>query len=359
MDIQFGNLANLQWLWLIALVITVLIVAAVARRRALARFATANLIDQLIPPGGRIRRLAKAALILASMAAMVLALVDIRWGKAWRDVPQKGIEVMFVLDVSRSMLAQDTAPNRLDRAKQQITDMVDAMTGDRVGLVVFAGEARRRIPLTSHHNDIKQTLAEVGPQDIALGGSRLGDAIRTAADSFLSKTNDHKAIVLFTDGEDMESDPVKNARRVNKERGARIFTVGLGDMTQGGRIPVRTSGGDTSYLQHNGQQVWSKMNGNILRKIATKTDGVYIPAGTKQVDMAGVYRKYIASVEQQEFETARVKSYVPRYQWFVGAALVLLLLDTMMGSSKHKARRHGLQQDRRENSLVLKNRRER
>jgi Ca-activated chloride channel family protein len=331
MDIQVGNVANLQWLWLLALVAAVLAVAAVLRRRALARFATANLIGQLIPAGGRVRRVAKAVLVLASLAAMVLALIDVRWGKTWRDVPQKGVEVMFVLDVSRSMLAQDAAPNRLDRAKQQINDMVDAMTGDRVGLVVFAGDARRRIPLTSHHNDFKQTLAEVGPQDVARGGSRLGDAIQAAADSFLNKTTDHKAIVLFTDGEDMESDPIKQAQKVHQERGVRIFTVGLGDATQGERIPVSTSRGERSYLQYNGQQVWSKMNGQVLRQIAADTDGAYIPAGTKQVDMANVYRNYIAGVEQQEFETARVNSYIPRYQWFVGAALLLLLLDTVIG----------------------------
>jgi len=331
MDIQVGNLANLQWLWLLAIVSVVVAVAAVLRRRALARFATANLIGQLIPAGGRMRRVAKAVLVLASLAAMVLALIDVRWGKTWRDVPQKGVEVMFVLDVSRSMLAQDAPPNRLDRAKQQITDMVDAMTGDRVGLVVFAGDARRRIPLTSHHNDFKQTLAEVGPQDVARGGSRLGDAIRVAADSFLNKTTDHKAIVLFTDGEDMESDPIKQAQKVHQERGVRIFTVGLGDATQGERIPVSTSRGDRSYLQYNGQQVWSKMNGQVLRQIATDTGGAYIPAGTKQVDMAGVYRNYIAGVEQQEFETARVNSYIPRFQWFVGAALLLLMLDTVIG----------------------------
>jgi Ca-activated chloride channel family protein len=307
--------------------------------------------------------LVKDVLVLASLAAMVLALIDIRWGKIWREVPQKGIEVMFVLDVSRSMLAEDAAPNRLERAKQQISDMVDAMSGDRVGLVVFAGEARRRIPLTSHHNDFKQTLAEVGPQDVARGGSRLGDAIGAAADSFLDKTNDHKAMVLLTDGEDMESHPIEEARRVHQKRGVRIFTVGLGDEAQGARIPVRSRGGK-SYLQYNGQQVWSKMNGKVLRQIATETDGAYIPAGAKQVDMAAVYRNYVALVEQQEFETARVNSFIPRYQWFVGAALALLLLDTMTGygrgrESNRNTENDNQQQDQVGDHRVTRNRRKR
>ena len=287
MDLQFGNLANLQWSWLIGLVALVLLAAAILRRRALAQFATADRIDQLVPKGDQRRRFLKAALTLTCLAAMVLALIDIRWGKTWHEVPQKGIEVMFALDVSRSMLAQDVAPNRLDRAKQQISDMVDAMTGDRVGLIVFAGEARRRIPLTSHHNDFKQTLAEVGPQDVARGGSRLGSAIKVAADSFLDKTNDHKAIVLFTDGEDMKSDPMGQALRVHKARGVRIFTVGLGDMTHGGRIPIRSSRSNPSYLQYHGQQVWSKMNGEVLRQIASETGGAYIrPAPSRWIWLA-------------------------------------------------------------------------
>src|SRR6185312_14360819 len=172
-------------------------------------------------------------LITASMALMVLALVDFRWGKVWREVPQKGIEVMFVLDVSRSMLAEDAAPNRLERAKQQIKDTIDEMAGDRVGLLVFAGDTKQQIPLTTHYDDFKQMLDEVGPQNVRRGGSRLGDAITAASQSFLTKSNAHKAMVVFTDGEDQESKPIEAARRAHKETGVRIFTVGLGDMEKG------------------------------------------------------------------------------------------------------------------------------
>ena len=172
------------------------------------------------------------------MALMVLALVDVRWGKVWRDVPQKGIEVMFVLDVSRSMLADDAAPNRLERAKQQIKDTVDEMAGDRVGLIVFAGDVKQQIPLTTHYDDFKQALDEVGPHNVRRGGSRLGDAIEAASHAFLTKSNAHKAMVIFTDGEDQESEPVAAARKAHAETGVRIFTVGLGDMEKGSRIPL-------------------------------------------------------------------------------------------------------------------------
>jgi Ca-activated chloride channel homolog len=326
MDIHFGNLSQLHWLWLIGLCMLAAVAATVARRRARTRFATANLIRRVLPPARAVRRSLGTLLVTGALAMMVLALVDIRWGKVWRDVPQKGIEVMFVLDVSRSMLAQDASPSRLERAKQQIKDTVDEMAGDRVGLVVFAGDVKQQIPLTTHYDDFKQSLDEVGPQNVRKGGSRLGDAIDAASHAFLTKSNAHKAMVIFTDGEDQESGPVEAARRAHEQTGVRIFTVGLGDMDQGARIPMQ-SDDHQEYLQHDGQPVWSKLHGDILRQVATETDGAYVPAGTKQVNMADVYHRYIADVEQEEFETARINEYEAQFQWFLGVGLVLLLLE--------------------------------
>ena len=327
MDIQFGNLAQLNWLWLLAAVVLVVILASAHRRRMLSQFATSNLIEQLFPKRAARRQKVRTIVTLTAMALIVIGLVDVRWGKTWREVPQRGIEVMFVLDVSRSMLAQDASPSRLQRAKQQIKDMVDEMAGDRVGLVVFSGEAKQQVPLTRHYHDFKRTLDEVGPHDVQLGGSRLGDAISLSADSFLTKTSNHKAIVVFTDGEDHESNPVEIAKNAFQDQGVRIFTVGLGDMQQGSRIPADQRDGGRGYLEHAGQQVWSKLNGDVLKQVALATNGAFVPAGTSQVDMADVYRRYVANVEQQDFETARINAYVPRFQYFVGAALALLLLE--------------------------------
>jgi Ca-activated chloride channel family protein len=326
MDAQYGNLGQLAWLWLVGACVVAAFAAAIMQRRAAMRFATANLLHQVMPKRNNLRRNLSTLLVTGALALMVLSLVDIRWGRVWREVPQKGIEVVFLLDVSRSMLAEDAAPNRLERAKQQIKDMVDEMTGDRVGLVVFAGDAKQQIPLTTHYDDFKQALDEVGPQNVRRGGSRLGDAIETASHTFLSKSNSHKAIVVFTDGEDQESKPLEAARRAHESTGVRIFTVGIGDIAQGARIPV-SADNHKEFLKHDGQTVWSKQNGDILREVATATDGAYIPAGTKQVDMASVYHKYVESVEQANFETAHVNQYEARFQWFLAPALVLLLVE--------------------------------
>ncbi|MGD9631859.1 MAG: VWA domain-containing protein [Pirellulales bacterium] len=328
-DFQIGNPTQVQWLWLVAVCLGAIVFAAAAQRRARTRFATSNLIRRVLPPTQRLRRSVGGALVTAAMVLMVLALVDIRWGKVWRDVPQKGIEVVFVLDVSRSMLADDAAPNRLERAKQQIKDTVDEMAGDRVGLVVFAGDVRQQIPLTTHYDDFKQRLDEVGPHNVRRGGSDLASAIDAASHAFLTKSNAHKAMVIFTDGTEQTAEPLAAARKAHEESGVRIFTVGLGDMDKGSRIPVESQN-HADYLEHDGQLVWSKLNGEVLKQVATDTDGAYVPAGTKQVNMADVYHKYIAGVEQTEFETAKINQYEARFQWFLLPALMLLLAEIVI-----------------------------
>lgn len=329
MDIQFGSLSSLNLLWIVVLSLAAMVTALVLKQRSAKKFATPNLLARLLPEGGLKRSLVRIFLVTGAMLALVGALIDIRWGRSWRDVPQKGIEVVFALDISRSMLAEDTSPSRLDRAKQQILDMLDVMDGDRAGLVVFAGRAKQQIPLTSNYHDFKLMLEEVGPHCLERGGSRLGDAIRVARSSFLDESDDHKAIVVITDGEDHESEPIEAAKQAFTEQGIRTFTVGLGDINQGSRIPIRLASNRQSYLQHNGQEIWSRMDGEVLKQIALEGDGAYIPAGTKQVDMADVYRGYVSSVEQTEFETARINSYIPRFQWFVGFALAFIVLDTL------------------------------
>lgn len=336
MDIQFGNPTAAYLFAVVAVGCGVVGWAAIARRRAAARFASEALRRQLLPRTTFTKRWASVTLVLACLTMLTIALMDIRWGKTYREVPQKGIEVMFVLDVSRSMLAEDASPNRLARAKQQIVDMVDEMEGDRIGLVCFAGESRQTVPLTSHYEDFRQTLESVGPHSVRSGGSRLGDAISAAGSSFLSKTNDHKAIVVFTDGEDQESDPVGTAEKLYSEKGIRIFTVGLGDIDQGARIP-ESENEQGRYVSYRGEQVWSKLNGQILQQIAEKTSGAYIPAGTRRVNMSDVYHGYVANIEEEEFETAKVNTYIARYQWFAMPALVLLVIDVLVSTRVYRS----------------------
>jgi len=336
-ETQIGNPGAAWWMTAAIFIGFSVLLAAWFRRRARARFATAERLDDFFRRSSFfglhpvVAAFTSASIATVSVALLAIALMDVRWGKTEQEIPQTGIEILFLLDVSRSMLAEDVAPNRLQRAKQMIRDMVGRMAGDRVGLVVFAGESRQTIPLTNHYEDFNQMLDEVGPGSVRRGGSRLGDAIDAADRAFLNKTSAQRVVVVLTDGEDQESEPVKVAKRMHDELKTRIFTIGLGDMNSGARIPdvdlQRPDHESGRYVKYRGEAVWSKMNGEILREIAQVTDGIYIPAGTKQVDMAEVYDRYIAGMETTEFASAKVDSYVARFQWFALPALVLLLID--------------------------------
>lgn len=328
MDFQVGNI---RFLWLLGAVGCgglLTLVATVARRRARKRFASAKLVDRMIPDSAAGTRTASAMLVAAALSLLSLALLDIRWGKTAREVPQKGLEVVFALDVSRSMLAEDTSPTRLERAKQQIGDLLDEMTGDRVALVLFAGESRLQVPLTSHYDDFRQSLESAGPESLNRGGSRLGEALETAAGAFLEKTGSHRTILLFTDGEDQESGPAEIARRLHAEKGIRIFTVGLGDIDRGSRIP--DTGDGRGFVEYRGEPVWSRLNGKVLGEIAAASGAAFVPAGTRQVDMARVYHQFIANVPKASFENATIDAWTPRFQWFALPALALLLVETVL-----------------------------
>ena len=331
MSYEIGN-PEMAWLLLFAPIALILMgYSAWKNRNALTKFGAKPNTRQSL------RSIVSGISLVVGIVFLALACMDIRWGKTTRDVPQKGLEVVFALDVSRSMLAEDVSPNRLARARQQINDMVSEMAGDRIGLVVFAGEAKQAIPLTNHYNDFRQKLDTVGPHSVSRGGSQLGVAIESAADAFVSKTNDHKTIILFTDGEDQESKPVELAKKLYADKGMRIFTVGLGDIDTGARIPQdRQESGQ--FIEHQGQQVWSKLNGSILREIATETHAAYIPAGTKRVNMADVYHNYVAQVEKSEFETAKVNAFIPRFQWFALPAFVCLLMHGWLTTTKNQNR---------------------
>lgn len=331
-EIEFGNWAQTQWIALVFACAMLTVWSLRWKRNARLRFASREIGSRIFARPIR-HDMYRGGSVLVVMLLLIAALVDLRWGMVQQEVPQEGIEVIFLLDVSRSMLAEDVSPNRLARAKQMIKDTVDEMTGDRIGLVIFAGEVRQHIPLTNHYADFKQMLDEVDPEILNRGGSRLGDAITIACNGFLEQSGQQKTIVLLTDGEDQESKPIEAARGANEKHGVRIFAVGLGDIETGARVPSSApspgSGNSGKYVTHNGQQVWSRLDGRVLAEVAGATGGAYIPAGTKQANMATIYHQYIANIEKTTFETARINRLQPRFQWFLIPAILLLLMESI------------------------------
>ncbi|MCK6457613.1 MAG: VWA domain-containing protein [Phycisphaerae bacterium] len=327
-NVKLDNLTNLHLLWVVIGLAGLTAYGFAMKNRALRTFASANLLGTLVPNVSRRRQVIRAVLALASMIFLVIALLGPRWGVFWEEVHRKGIDLMICVDVSRSMLARDLAPNRLERAKQDIRDLVAALPGDRVGLLTFAGLPILKCPLTIDYGFFRLVLDDVDVNSAPRGGTNLGDAIRMAAESFDDRIKNSKAIVLISDGEDQDTYPVDAAAKVYRERGIRVYTIGLGDATQGARIPVG-KGGQENYLVHDGQQIWSKMNPQTLQEIALAGGGAYVPAGTQNIELDRIYKEKIATIEQREFEARKVQRHHARFQIFAAIALGLLLIESL------------------------------
>jgi len=332
MNFRFEQLESLHWLWLVLAMALLLAWSWRARQRAFALFADLPLLKRLAPQASLGRWIVQGVLRLVAMILIVGALLDPRAGVKYQDVKRRGIDILFVVDVSRSMLAQDVRPNRLDRARQLIGDTVEALAGDRVGLLSFAGVAAVKCPLTVDYGAFRLSLNELTTESSARGGSLLGDALRLAGDSFTDESKDFKCVIVLTDGEDHDSYPTEAAQKLLEEKGVRTFTVGIGDTNEGARIP--TNGG--GYVTHQGQEVWSKMDATVLRETALAGGGAFVPAGTSTVNMADVYQQKIASAGGTESQTSRIKLFEPQYQWPAGAALAILLIESWMSLRRPK-----------------------
>lgn len=313
-------------LWLLPLVAWLLVRAEGKRRTAAERLVDPRMAGRLLPPRNQARSWVKGGLILAGLALLIIAGARPRFGVYFEKLTQRGADLFVLLDVSRSMLAEDVLPNRLQRAKSDIRDLLGQLAGDRVGLVVFAGRPVVKVPLTSDLGFLLSALDEVGVHSAPRGGSLIGDGIRKCLEAMPERRDRDQVIVLITDGEDHDSYPEEAAKQAH-QRGVKIFTVGLGDSREGSRVPVRDASGGLSYLQHGGVEVWSKVDERLLKEIALTTEGAYVPAGTRAYDLGRVYRDHLAKLTRSEYQAEKRKRYREQFQLFVCLGAVLLLAE--------------------------------
>jgi Ca-activated chloride channel family protein len=328
---RFGDL---RWLWLIFLVPALGLLYAYAfyqKGRALRAFASLSTLKFLSSSVSRTKQVVKAGLILLSVVFLVLTMMR-PWGDPRQEtLRKKGRDVVFLLDVSKSMLAQDLKPNRLERAKIAIQDVLKIMKGDRVGLVIFAGNNALKCPLTHDYDFFLTILDKVSLDDVSRGGTNIGDAVRTATRRvFGEKEGKFRDIILITDGEDHGSMPEKAAEEAARH-GIRIHTVGLGS-PDGTRIPAPGRGG--RYIQYNSQDVRSRLDEKLLREIAAATLGTHIPVQTGTMDLGELYQRVIATAEKREEQSRRATVWSEWYQSFLLVALGLLLIETMIGERR-------------------------
>ena len=322
---QFGSPQWLYALWLVPMMAVLFYVSDRRRRAALERFADPHLLDT-VAPGARTRpRYRRPSALIAAVALLIVALSQPKWGYHWEEVRRRGVDIVVAIDTSKSMLAEDLAPNRLGRAKLAVQDLLDMLPGDRIALVAFAGSAFVECPLTLDYGFAKMILKDIDIDTIPYGGTNVGSAIRKSLDAFEDKLKEHKVVVVITDGENLEGDPMAAAEEA-KKTGAKIHTVGVGS-TAGSLIPVEVDGQRRYLRDSGGSPVNSRVDKITLEKVSQITGGKYVSASGAGDPLVTLYDAAIAPMEDRSLGTSRIKRYEHRYQWPLAIALLLLLAE--------------------------------
>jgi Ca-activated chloride channel family protein len=334
------NLGNDKALWLLFIVPAVLAPVYFwcfwRKATALKALASVEMLRTINNAVSLKRQILKAALLFCAFVTIVIAITEPRWHPRSLEIKGRGRDVVILLDTSRSMLAEDIKPNRLERAKIAIGDLLEQLAGDRIAIVTFAGSSTVKCPLTQDYAFVRMALADISTESTPRGGTAIGDAIRKATEEVFDKqSREYKDLILITDGEDHDSFPVEAAQKAGAQ-GIRIIAIGLGNETEGSRIPITGPDGQKTFLKYKGQEVWSKLDADTLRKVAAATNGgryIGIEPGT-DLDLGDIYKKLIDSAEKRETESASMTIYDERFQIFLLAGIMLLICEVLISERK-------------------------
>jgi Ca-activated chloride channel family protein len=331
----------LHFFWLIPVLASVYIYAWQKRKSALKRFIDAGLMDRIPVSTSHLKRFWKSVSVLSALCFIIFSMARPAWNQKPETIERSGRDVVFLLDVSKSMLAEDLVPNRLERAKLAILDCIERLDGDRIGLVAFAGTAAVKCPLTLDYGFFKMMLRDISTDSIARGGTLIGDALRKVmTDVFDDQVKEFKDIILITDGEDHDSFPVEAAKDIG-EKGVRIIAIGLGDENEGKRIPVTNKAGIKTFLKYNGQEIWSRLDADTLRKMVNATPGgKYLNVATGTIDLGNVYTRLIATADKKQLESDTIKRYEEKFQIFLAVAFIILCIELLINERKKVVKNH-------------------
>lgn len=320
--------ANPQYLWLLTLIPAFILLYALAarrRRKRLARFGNPETLAELMPDVSTGRVTLKFILFSAAVSLLVLAAARPQFGSKLREEKAQGVEMMLAVDVSNSMLAEDFEPNRLERTKYAINKLFEGLKQDRVGLIVFAGEPKVQLPITSDYRMAKAFARRIDPSLVSVQGTAIGKALEQALLSFSGDggENHSRVVILITDGENHDDNALAAADRA-AEAGIRIYTIGIGT-PEGAPIQI-----DGEFIKdEHGEMVVSKLNEEMLSGIADRTGGAYVRATRQDIGLEQIVRS-INEMEQGELSTIRFEEFNEQYQYLLLAALALLLVEFLL-----------------------------
>ena len=323
--------ANPHLLWLLLLPAAAFLIhmpAAVMRRRRLARFGNMATLRELMPEVSTARNHFKFLLFIIAMILIAVAAARPQFGSKLREEKSRGVEMMLVVDVSNSMLAEDFEPSRLERTKYAIDKLFDGLKQERVGVIVFAGEAKVQLPITSDYRMAKAFAKRISPTLVAEQGTSIGKALSMAMMSFSSQSDNSRVMILITDGETHDNNALEVAQQA-AEQGIKIFTIGIG--TPEG-APISING---EYISdENGEMVVSKLNEQMLQEIASTTGGAYVRASKQSIGLEEIV-KAINEMQQDELTTMRFEEYNEQFPYLLWIAFVLLVLDIFILDRKN------------------------
>lgn len=322
---RFGSAEYLYLLLLIPLFIGIFIFAVYARKRRLERFGNLTTILGLMPDVSIPRVRYKFIIYLAALTLVIFAVARPQFGSKLKEVNSEGIEIMLAVDVSNSMLAQDFEPNRLERTKYAINRLLDGLHQDRIGLIVFAGDAYVQLPITGDYVTARNFVNQISTDMVSRQGTAIGAAINLATNAYSSETSGSRVLIVISDGENHEDDALAAAEKA-AEAGIKVYTIGIGT-PEGAPIPLGANGDFIKDEQ--GNMVVTKLDEASLEKIAISTGGSYIRSTNQSIGLTEIIEK-INETQKTKFKAAIFEEYNEQYQYLLGAALVLLLLELLM-----------------------------
>ncbi len=330
---RFEHPEYLYGLIIIPLLIILYIVIRLWQDRTFKRFADVRMRDYLVPQRSGRRGVFKFVVFLLMIACLILGLANLQNGSKMEEVKREGIDLYVAVDVSNSMNAQDIVPSRLDRSKQAINTLIGNLQGDRLGVIVFADKAFVQLPITTDYAAAKMFLSSVNTGSVASQGTAIGEAINLAVKSF-SEDDRSKAIIIISDGEDHENDAALEAAKEAAKKGIRIYTIGMG-LPDGAPIPEYNQYGRMMGYKKDrqGNTIVTRLDEQMLTRIADAGGGMYVRASNSNVGLEKIYDD-ISKMDKTEIETKVFTDYEDHFQWFVGAAILLLLLEIFMSTAK-------------------------
>ncbi|MCG1035180.1 VWA domain-containing protein [Polaribacter sargassicola] len=304
------------------------------KKRTQKKFSDLNLLKKLAPNTSIFKSVLKLITLLLGFTFLIIALVNPKMGTKLQTVKREGVDIVFALDVSKSMLAEDIAPNRLEKAKQIISKTIDKLGSDRVGIIVYAGNSYPLLPITTDHGAANMFLQNANPDMVSSQGTDINGALELAKTYYNNDEQTNRFLIIISDGEDHQEETKEVAQTLTEE-GVKIYTIGVGT-ENGGPIPMRVNGSMIGYKKDNkGETVITQRKPDILQGIADAADGKYIDGNVTDKPV-NVIAEIIANAEKNEFETKQFSDYKDQFQWFLAIGLFFLIIDIFLFEKKTK-----------------------